>query len=280
MSDTTATATSRIRIAASREPHPLRVTLPHLLHRHERGVLFWTLGVTLYTAMIILAFPAFRDSGTLDVSQYPEALREAFNLQSMNTIEPYLSSQVYNYLPLVLMFVPITIFAGAIAGAEERGTLDLLFGNPLPRPVYVVAYWLTTAILMLAMLLVLGMVSWLAALALDIGLDFGESMGAALNVFPITMAAGGIALALSAAVRQRAIAIGVPAGVMFLMYLADILGKISGDFALARDVSVFKAYGDPLQEGMPWVGAAVLLAIALVLAALAIPLFNRRDIYT
>lgn len=280
MSDTTATVPARTRIAATREPNTLLVELPHLIRKHYRGVLFWTIGVTIYTALIILSFPAFRDSGTLDVSQYPESLREAFNLQSLTTIEPYLSSQVYNYLPLVLMFIPITIFAGAIAGAEERGSLDLLFGNPLPRPVYVVAYWLAVAIMMLAMLVVLGVASWLAGAAADAGLGFGEAMAAALNVFPITMAAGGLALALSATVRQKAIAIGVPAALLFLMYLADILGKIVDDVAAVRNVSFFKAYGDPLQEGMSWVGAAVLLAIAIILAALAIPLFNRRDIYT
>lgn len=280
MSDTTATVPARTRIAASREPNALLVELPHLVRKHYRGVLFWTLGVTVYTALMILSFPAFEKSGVLDVSQYPESMREAFNLQSMSTIEPYLSSQVFNFLPLVLMFIPITIFAGAIAGAEERGSLDLLFGNPLPRPVYVVAYWLATAILMLAMLLVLGVVSWLVAVAIDVDLGFGASMAAALNVFPITMAAGGLALALSAAARQKAVAVGVPAALMFLMYLTDIIGKIATDYAAVRNLSFFKAYGDPLQEGMPWLGAGVLLAIALTLAALAIPLFNRRDIYT
>lgn len=280
MSDTTATISTQTRIAASHEPHALLVELPHLIRRHYRGVLFWTIGVTIYTALMILSFPAFEESGVLDVSQYPESMREAFNLESMSTIEPYLSSQVFNFLPLVLMFIPITIFAGAIAGAEERGSLDLLFGNPLPRPVHVVAYWLAVAIMMLAMLVVLGLVSWLVAVAIDVDLGFGESMWVALNVFPITMAAGGLALALSATVRQKAIAVGVPAALLFLMYLADIVGKISDDYAMVRNLSFFKAYGDPLQEGMPWVGAAVLVAIALILAALAIPLFNRRDIYT
>src|SRR5690606_9906824 len=113
----------------------------HLLWRHSRGVIFWTIGVTVYSALMILSFPAFEESGSLDVSQYPEAVREAFNLESLSTIEPFLSSQLFNFLPLVLMFIPITAFAGAIVGAEERGALDVLFGTPLPRPVYVIAYW-------------------------------------------------------------------------------------------------------------------------------------------
>jgi ABC-2 type transport system permease protein len=280
MSETTANLGDRTRVTATREPRPLPVFLRHVVRRHYRGVLFWTIGVTLYTALMVLTFPAFEETGALDVSQYPEAMREAFNLQSMSTIEPFLSSQVYNFLPLVLMFVPITIFAGAIAGSEERGSLDILFGNPLPRWVYVVAYWLAVALMMLAMLVALGVGSWLAAVVIDVDLSFGEAMGVALNVFPITMAAGGIALLLSAITRQRAIAIGVPAALLFLMYLVDIVGKISETYRPLRNASFFKAYGDPLQDGMPWAGIAILLAIALMLAALAIPAFRRRDIYT
>jgi ABC-2 type transport system permease protein len=280
MTGTTATITPRTRTLALEEPNTLAVYLRHVIRRHGRGVAFWTVGVTLYAALMILSFPSFESSGALDVSQYPEAMREAFNLQSLSTIEPYLSSQLFNFLPLVLMFVPITIFAGAIVGAEERGSLDILFGNPLPRPVFIVATWLGVAALMLALLMTSGLVSWLVAVAIDVDLSLAESLKASLNVFPITMAAGGLALLLSAMVRQRAIAIGAPAALMFLMYLADIVGKISEDFAVARNLSFFKAYGDPLQEGMPWAGAAVLLAIAVGLAALAIPAFQRRDIYT
>lgn len=279
MTDTTLSHTG---IAADRDVSPGRtvaIFLRHLVRRHSRGVIFWTIGVTLYSVLMILSFPAFEDTGTLDIEQYPEAMREAFNLESLSTIEPFLSSQLFNFLPLVLMFVPITIFAGAIVGAEERGALDVLFGTPLPRQLYVVTYWLAVAVLMLFILIVLGLSSWLVAVAIDVDLSLTDSMLASLNVFPITMAAGSIALALSATVRQRGIAIGVPVALMFLMYLLDIIGKIVDDIEPLRNLSFFKAYGDPLQDGMPWAGAVLLLAIAVVVGALAVPLFQRRDIY-
>jgi len=279
MTDTAIPHTSSSATRDVAAPLTLGIYLRHLLWRHSRGVIFWTIGVTVYSALMILSFPAFEESGTLDVSQYPEAMREAFNLQSLSTIEPFLSSQVFNFLPLVLMFIPITTFAGAIVGAEERGALDVLFGTPLPRQIYVVAYWLAVATLMLLMLLVLGLASWAVAVAIGVDLSLGESLLASLNVFPITMAAGSIALALSAALRQRGIAIGVPVALMFLMYLLDVVGKIVDDVTPLRNLSFFKAYGDPLQQGMPWGGAALLLTIALVVGALAIPLFQRRDIY-
>jgi ABC-2 type transport system permease protein len=45
-------------------------------------------------------------------------------------------------------------------------------------------------------------------------------------------------------------------------------------------VSPFHYYlgSDPLTQGMPWADAAVLLALSLVLVALAIPLFDHRDL--
>lgn len=262
------------------DPNPLLVYLRHRIHLHARATLFWGIGFSIYALMIIAIFPSFEESGALNISQYPEAMREAFNLTAMDTIEPYLSSQIYNYMPLILSFLPITAFAGAIAGAEEHRTLDVLLGNPLPRPVFIVATWLAVATLMVTMLLVVGLIQYGSAVALDIDLAFSDAMLSTLNLVPITMLFGSVALLISAIVRQRAVATGVSVAILFLMYLIDIIGKISDTWAQLRNVSAFKAYGDVLQDGMPWGGAALLLAIAIGLAALAIPVFQRRDIYT
>ncbi len=281
MNQVTATATPDTAVArASTPPNRLLVYLRHRIGQHSRATLFWGLGFSVYALMIIAIFPSFQESGVLDVDQYPEAMREAFNLTSMDTIEPYLSSQIYAYMPIVLAFLPVTIFAGAIAGAEERRTLDVLLGNPLPRSVFIVATWLAVAALLAAMLAVVGLLQYGAAVALDIDLSFADAMLSPLNLFPISMLFGSIALLISAVVRQRAIATGVTVAFLFLMYLFDIIGKISDSWSWLRDISVFKAYGDQLQDGMPWGGAALLLALAILIAGVAIPAFQRRDIYT
>jgi ABC-2 type transport system permease protein len=250
-----------------------------VLGRYWRTSLFWGLGIAVYTLLMIVSFPTFESSGALDISQYPEGMREAFNLTAMDTIEPYLSSQIFSFLPLIVAFLPVTIFAGAIAGAEERGSLDILFGNPLPRAVFVIGTWLGVAILTLAMFTIVGLLSYATAVVTDVDLSLTDATLSQINVFPIVMVFGGIALLLSARVRQRGTAIGVPVGIMFLMYLADILGKISDTYAPLRNISAFKSYGDALQDGMPWGGFFLLLAIGVGIAALAIPAFDRRDIY-
>lgn len=278
MSTASTAATTRTTITTA--PNRLLVYFRHRIGQHARATLFWGIGFSVYLLMIIAIFPSFQDSGALDISQYPEAMREALNLTTMDTIEPYLSSQIYNYMPLILAFLPVTIFAGAIAGAEERRTLDILFGNPLPRSVFIVATWLAVATLMAVLLIIVGLIQYGAAVALDIDLSFADAMLSPLNLFPITMLFGSIALLISALVRQRAIATGVSVAILFLMYLIDIMGKISDTFSPLRNISAFKAYGDALQDGMPWGGFFLLLAIAIGIAALAIPVFNRRDIYT
>lgn len=268
------------RIRATGQPHRLLIYARHLLGQYRRAAIFWALAVSLYSALMVLAYPAFEDSPALDMSSYPEALRKAFNLDNLNLIEPYLSSQFFQMAPLALSFYPITAFAGAIAGAEERGKLDILLGNPLPRRTVVLATWIAVALALLGILLVLGGTTWLAAVAVGVDLSARESFRGALNLWPICMAFGGLALALSATVRQRGVALGVPILALFLMYLGDVLGKIIASLANVRYASAFKYYGDAIVNGVPWGGAALLAAVALLLLALAIPLFERRDIYT
>jgi ABC-2 type transport system permease protein len=275
-----APTTAPRRITATKTPNTLAVYASHLLGRYRRAGLFWAIGFSLYTALLVLSFPAFQNSGALDVSTYPESLREAFNLESLNLIEPYLSPQVFQLAPLVLAFYPITVFAGAIAGAEERGTLDVLLGNPLPRRNVVLGTWIAVAVVLLAMLAILGAATWAAALAVDVSLSAREAFRASLNLFPICMAFGSLALVISARVRQRSVAIGAPVVLLFLMYLVDIVGKIVSEVSGLRYASAFKYYGDAIVDGVSWSGVAVLLAASLLLLAAAIPAFDRRDIYT
>lgn len=278
IADAESTLAGNRRIATSDVP-TLPIYTRHLIGRYRRSGLFWTIGVSVYTALMVLTFPSFQDSGALDVSQYPEAVREAFNLKTLNEIEPFLSSQVFSFVPLVLAFFPITLMAGAIAGAEERGSLDILLGTPLPRRNLVLATWIAIASVMFAMLLILGGSSWLMARMAGVDLAAGDAFAASLNLFPICMAFGSLALLVSAITRQRAVAIGVPVVTMFAMYLIDIVGKISTNLEDPRYVSAFKYYGDAIQEGMPWGGAAILLIAAALLLVAAIPAFDRRDVF-
>lgn len=279
---TTTAVTMPTGTASAAPSTALLAYLAHRLRQHARTVFFWGLGIAIFSGLMIAVFPSFGDSGEIDrlLQEYPQGLLDALNFTSMGTIEGFLSIEIYSFLPLVLTFLPVTIFAGAIAGAEERRTLDVLLGNPLPRWAFVVATWLAVAILMLVMLAVTGLSNYGTAVVMDVDLSFADAMLAQLNLLPFTMLFGGVALLLSALVHQRSMAIGVSVALLFGMYLITIMANLSATYEPLRAISAFTAHGDVLQQGMPWGGFALLLVIATALAALAIPAFQRRDIYT
>jgi ABC-2 type transport system permease protein len=275
-----ASARAQRHITASPPSSTLGIFTGHLLRRNLRTAIFWAIGLSLYTVLILATFPSLRDTGALSMENYPEAMLEAFNIQDMTVVTNYLESQVTSFAPLVLAFFPIMAFAGAIAGAEERSALDITLGNPLPRRDLVLAGWISIAILLLGILAVTALLTWLTAVLIDVDLGLGTALEGFMNIFPITMAFGSLALALSARLRSRGAAIGIAFGVVFLMYLFDVIGRISSDYADLRWLSSFRFYGSALMDGLDWGHIAVLMVAALALLAAALALFDRRDIYT
>lgn len=279
---TTAThpAAETRRITTNPPENPLPIYTSHVLRSSLRTAIFWAIGFTLYTVLILATFPSLRDSGALSMDTYPEAILEAFNIQDMTVVTNYLESQVTSFAPLVLAFFPIMAFAGAIAGAEERGALDITLGPPLPRRQLVLAHWIAISALLFGILLVTALATWASSLLIDVDLSLARSLEGFLNIFPITIAFGSLALALSARLRSRGAVIGISFAVVFLMYLIDVVGKISTDLADLRWVSAFRYYGSALMDGIDWGNVAILLAVSVILLGAAIALFERRDIYT
>jgi ABC-2 type transport system permease protein len=214
------------------------------------------------------------------MQSYPEGLREAFNLEDLGTPEGYLDSQVFNLAPLALAFFPILASAGAIAGAEERGTIDVLLGNPLPRWQLVVGSFIATALSLLGIVALMGLFSWGTAVLLEVDLSLSMTTAAVLNLWPICMFFGGVAMLFSAVFHRRVFAITIPGVVLFGMYLIDVLGKVSGDLEDLRPASVFYYYGTAIKDGIDWTHFGGVTLVTLFLVLLAVLAFSRRDIYT
>jgi ABC-2 type transport system permease protein len=251
--------------------------LTHLLARSRRSTLIWAITLAAYGALIVSVFPSVQ--GTMDISSYPDAMLEAFDITTLDRIEPYLTSQVLSYLPLVVSFIPIMMFSGALAGAEERGSLDVLLGTPLPRRHLVLTTVLAAAINLALVLLSLALADWLTSLAVDAGLAFQDSLAGSLAAWPAGMALGSIALVLSAALHQRGKVTGFAIGAMFGMYALYVVSKLVDSLDWLKWLSAFHYYGNAIENGVYWTGFAVLSIFAVVMTALAVRLFDRRDIY-
>ena len=115
---------------------------------------------------------------------------------------------------------------------------------------------------------------------MDVDLSPKSTAAAVLNMWPVCLLFGGLAMLCSAAFHRRALAIAVPAFALFATYLLDTVGRASDDLEKLRPWSAFYYYGSAIEDGIDWANFFGLAGVALVLMVLAAILFQRRDTYT
>jgi ABC-2 type transport system permease protein len=246
-------------------------------------VIIWGAANGLYSAALVASFTAIE--GSADqlnqlMEAYPKGMLKAFGITNLGDPANYMNSQVFGLAPLALAFFPIMVLAGAIAGAEERGTIDVLLGNPLPRWQLVIGNFLAAAISLLAICAVVGLLTWGTAVLIDVELFLRQVADAVLNMWPLCLMFGAVALLCSALFHRRGLAIAIPAFLLFGMYLLDTIGRASDKLKDLRPYSVFYYYGSAIEHGIDWTHFGVITLVAIALALLAALVFRRRDIYT
>jgi ABC-2 type transport system permease protein len=259
----------------------------HTMRLQLKSVIIWGAALGLLSLVTVAFFPSLEDQGEqLNelIKTYPPEMRELFGMSEgtdLTTIEGFLASQVFSFMtPLALSFFPILASAGAIAGAEERGTLDVLLGNPIPRWQLVVGNFVATAISFLGIAAILGLFTWIPAVLLDIDLSLEKTAEAVLNLWPLCIFFGGLAMLCSALFHRRVLAIAIPGAVLVAMYFTNALGNVVEDLEDAQPFTAFYYYGSAIEDGIDRGNFGGLTLAALLLVLLAVLAFRRRDIYT
>jgi ABC-2 type transport system permease protein len=219
------------------------------------------------------------------VQEAPEALLRAFGMDRGIDIVSgtgYLGGYLFGFmLPMLLLVFAVAAGAGAVAGEEDRGTLELLVANPISRGRVLAEKFAALAVM--AVLLGLVVLAGVLAGGPLVGLRVGVA-GLAAAVASQTLLAvlfGGLAMAVGAATGSRGLAVGVGAGAAVAAYLVHSLAPLSEALAWLRQLSpIWWATGnDPLQHGLG-VGLLVLLAVLGMVLAVGGRLFARRDLAT
>jgi len=252
----------------------------------RRGFVWWSVGLVGMSAMMVSVYPSVRDNAALNklVQDYPDALKGFFGFGGeldYTSAAGYLGVELFSLVvPLLLLIAAIATGSGAIAGEEDRDTLDLLLSLPVSRTRLV----LEKLGALVAEVLGLGFVVWLSLWigALAVGMEIGAAKLAAATVDAVALAVayGAIALLAGCVTGKRGLAIGITAAAAVAAYLVNSLAPLVGALDAVKQLSPFYHYAiqNPLRAGLDPFHVLVLLAIAATAAAASVLAFRRRDL--
>jgi len=266
----------------ARAPSRLLTLTLQTLREQRRGLLIWGLSLGLLGAFYALIYPSFETSLSEYMETMPAVWLEVLGIQAGAALDIKAFLQMEHYsliLPLGLPFFAI-LLAARIAGAEERQGLDVLLSNPIPRWELIVSRFLAMAAGLVVILVLVTLPVWLAGLTLPKPVDPASLAWAALGLWAFALFFGALALVAASVLRRAAFVTGFVAGVLVLMYVFNALANTVERVRSLRLVSLFYYYGAPLQEGIDWGHLGLMLGASLILVAMAVALFRRKDIYT
>lgn len=249
----------------------------------RRSIFWWCVGMLLTALYTMVAFPTVK--GTFeDLSPYLESpLFKVFlrDFATLNTIEGYLSIELFSFvLPALSIIMAIIYFSGIVGREEERGSLELLLSLPLSR--WRVALEKVAAVLVAVLLIhaVFWLGLWAGGLAVKVEANYPRISLAILDNMLLGLVFGAIAFFLTGIGLGPGTAGGISGSLATIFYLMEAIGITSEKFRPYRKFSLFYYYGGgrPMVEGLNWNNVALFAGLTLILIAIGILVFQRRDI--
>ena len=252
------------------------------LSRQRRTLIGWAVALAAVAGIYIPFYPAMGGPELQSlVDALPRDLVSALGYDRIGTPEGYLTSTVFGLLgPALLVVFGIGLGARTIAGEEEAGGLELAASAPVRRDVLLAG----RIIAMHAQIALLAVVTFVVSVVLSESIGLGVSAAniaaASLGLNLLAIAFATVTLAAGAATGRRGIAVAVGAGVALTSFVADALSGIVERGDLLERLSPFSWYlaGDPVAQGVPLTGYALLGALTFVAWGVALLRFTRRDL--
>jgi ABC-2 type transport system permease protein len=257
----------------------MRYLISAHLRDRRRSVLAWGIPLGLWSAFIVAIFPSIEDALAKATEGYPPALKEAFGISELNNVEQYLQAEMLSLIvPLALGYLAVRAVASGLSGAAESGRLDVLLSAPVSRRSLAGASFAATALELAAVLAVTIVLTQLGSLFSGAGLGLGPALAGYANVWPLALLFAGLGVVATGWSLRTSVVTGSVAGALVSMYVIDLVGRLDPDLSGVRYLSVFKYYGNAIDDGIDPLAFLGVTAAALVMAALGAWLFERRDL--
>jgi hypothetical protein len=95
----------------------------------------WSIGIAATIILELALYPTVRNNDMSKlIDSYPDSVKQLFGLADFATGTGYVRAELFSFvLPLMVVLFGVLWGSDAIAGEEDRGTLDLVLANPITR---------------------------------------------------------------------------------------------------------------------------------------------------
>lgn len=252
-------------------------------------ILTLSIAIIGFEEMYIALFPEIQkqaDQLNKLLEAYPESFMKAFGIDSatsmFNTIENYLSTEMFTFFWPILMIVTAVSFANyAIANDIERGTIEFTLSQPTSRLRLFFSRYLAGAIGLTFFSVVSAFSPILFAELHNISYDVKKFTVLAVGCVLFSLAVFAISMAVSSFVSDKGKVGMIVGGSIVLMYVLNIISGLQENLENLKYLSFFNYYrGETLLgkgEFVEW-SIVLFVGIIVVFTALGAWRFAERDI--
>ncbi len=254
--------------------------------RRGRMLVLWTGAVAaLYAGGITLFYPTIL-ANAADFEKlmevYPKELMAAFGITgSLAAQGTFLNSYIFSMIwPLVAGAAGI-LLATRLAADADTGFLDLPASTRLPRVRYLMATICAQVVAMALLAAVTVIAIEIVDLVIEPNFNVGRLVLAGVHSMLFGFAIMGVTTLLAVLFLDRGRAGGLAAGILIVMYLANVIAQLSPDLGGIGDMSAFHYFDMRalIEDGTyPVSGALLYGTVATIGWLLALVAFRRRDL--
>ena len=253
---------------------------------HRRGLAWWVLGVVLLCAAMTSFYPSISTNDAIQdyVDAFDPDLLALFGFTELLDITSgpgYLNAELFSFMvPVMVIIFAVSLGASAIAGEEDKRTMEILLSEPVSRRRVVLEKYA----FLLAANAMLGVIVWLSLAigAIAVGMDVSMLKLAATTLSSALLGVtfGSLAFAVGAFTGNRGLSIGVSAGAAAATYVINTLAAIVDVLEPAKWLSPFFYYNGnvPILNGLDPLHVGLLLVVIAVPAIASYLAFQRRDL--
>ena len=252
------------------------------LSARRRSLLGYSLGMAVYSLIVIVLYPAFRQSASLDklIQSDPTGAALFGVTGKISSSDGWLNGNIYaNFLPLVMLLVTIGYGSAALAGQDEDGTLCLLATLPIRRDVIVLEKVVALAAQAAALALIVGLCV-AAGRSFQLTVSVAHIVATSVTTLLLGFDLGVVAMAVGAVSGRRGTAIGAASVIAAASYLLSSLAPVVSWIHPARYASLFYwSVGDnQISSGLTLADAGVLAGVGLIGVYATVMAFRRADL--